>query len=292
MSELPLKNYREVGSFDLLSPPLNPLGLIDGHTLELHMSELIQSGSRHIVLDASGLESLYSDTLTILAKSHSLLQGTTSDTTASDSIGSNSQCSLGIMTASQSITESIAKSELAYLVSIYPVETDLIQASMKMMAGQMPQVYSAVFSQSHPEASETLEDLTHEHDLNVVESEANQGFAPIIEEHNFHEVTSSPSEMSISNQVASDEDADLPQITRLDATSELSVLNVEEEAFNNPSDLSNQLGSSDQLSASSDDDLDQGSVKVKSSKKIVITTLFMVAAVVAILLAAGVIPLQ
>lgn len=259
MSELPLKNYREVGSFDLLSPPLNPLGLIDGHTLELHMSELIQSGSRHIVLDASGLESLYSDTLTILAKSHSLLQGATSD-----SIGGNSQCSLGIMTASQSITESIAKSELAYLVSIYPVETDLIQASMKMMAGQMPQVYSAAFSQSHPEASETLEELTHEHDLNVVESEANQGFAPIIEEHNFHEVTSSPSEMSISNQVASDEDADLPQITRLDATSELSVLNVEEEAFNNPSDLSNQLGSSDQLSASSDDNLDQGSVKVLS----------------------------
>lgn len=283
MSELPLKNYREVGSFDLLSPPLSPLGLIDGQTLELHMNELIQSGSHHIVLDASGLESLYSDTLTILAKSHSLIQG-----------------SLGIMTASPSITESIAKSELAHLVSIYPVETDLIQASMKMMGGQMPPVYSEVLSQSNStiKSGPNSNNDSHARDLEVVESEVNQGFSPIIEEHNFHEVTASPSEMSIPNQVDSDEDSDLPQITRLDATSELSVLNVEEEAFNNPTDLSDQLNTTDQfktadqLNNPEDQPTNQNTLKTKSSKKLLFTILLMVVTVIASLLVAGVIPLK
>lgn len=208
MADLPLKNYREVGSFDLLSPPLTPIGLIDGHTLGLQIKELYESGSRHIVLDCSGLEFLYSDTLTILGQAYKILHSQSG--------------SLGLMTSSTSIAETVKKSELANLLTIYPIETDLIQASMKMMSGIMPEVESG--------------NQQHDHDLDVVEAEVNQGF---------EEMEETPTlEKEASQTPAPEAQLEAPMVStnpRHDQTAAIEVLNVVEEQFDNPQDVSQEM---------------------------------------------------
>lgn len=218
MADLPLKNYREVGSFDLLSPPLTPIGLIDGHTLGLQIKELFESGSRHIVLDCSGLEFLYSDTLTILGQAYKILHSQSG--------------SLGLMSSSQSIAETVKKSELANLLTIYPVETDLIQASMRMMSGIMPEVESG--------------NQQHDHDLEVVEAEVNQGFEAFEEEFEAIPIQAqNPAKQAESFEMIEAESQSKPSLagpsTRHDQTAAIEVLNVVEEQFDNPRDVSQEM---------------------------------------------------
>lgn len=218
MSDLSLKNYREVGLFDLLSPPLTPIGLVDGQLLGAQIKELIESGSLQIVLDCSGLDFLYSDTLTILAQAHQILQ--------------HKNGTLGIMSTSESIVNSINKSALADLMTIYPVETDLIQASMRLMSGQKPPVQSGQHQ--------------HDHDLEVVEAMNNDGF----ELMDAHAVQSSESEVIVDYEL--EKKSDLANgLQRHDQTSAIHLVaegqgvqegqEVQEEQFSNPNDLSQKL---------------------------------------------------
>ena len=220
MSDVPLKNYREVGSFDLLSPPLTPIGLVDGQILGTHIKQLVESGSRHVVLDCSGLEFLYSDTLTILAQAHQVLE--------------LHEGTLGLMTSSASIVDVVDKSALADLLTIYPVETDLIQASMMLMSGHKPPVQAR--------------DDQHVHDLEVVEVQANEGFQEIIstkkqspnnQRENFPE---KPEDKAQENQDSS-KPLELKPVKprRLDQTSEIQIISVEEEQIINPKEISSKM---------------------------------------------------
>lgn len=58
-----LKNYREVGVFDLLSAPLNPIGAFDAEQFKKDVRALLddRSDDKFVAVDLTGLDFLYSD---------------------------------------------------------------------------------------------------------------------------------------------------------------------------------------------------------------------------------------
>lgn len=58
-----LKNYREVGIFDLLSAPLNPIGAFDAEQFKKDVRALIdeKSDDKFVAVDLMGLDFVYSD---------------------------------------------------------------------------------------------------------------------------------------------------------------------------------------------------------------------------------------
>ena len=58
---LEMKNYREVGVFELLSAPLNPIGAFDAEAFKKEVGDLIKKDFRFIAVDLSAIDFLYSD---------------------------------------------------------------------------------------------------------------------------------------------------------------------------------------------------------------------------------------
>ncbi|WP_298769180.1 STAS domain-containing protein [uncultured Fibrobacter sp.] len=58
-----LKNYREVGIFDLISAPLNPIGAFDAEQFKKDVRALLdeKSDERFLAVDLMGLDFVYSD---------------------------------------------------------------------------------------------------------------------------------------------------------------------------------------------------------------------------------------
>ncbi|SHL18712.1 STAS domain-containing protein [Fibrobacter sp. UWEL] len=58
-----VKNYREVGIFDLLCAPLNPIGAFDAEQFKKDVLELLseKSDEKFLAVDLSGLDFVYSD---------------------------------------------------------------------------------------------------------------------------------------------------------------------------------------------------------------------------------------
>lgn len=58
-----LKNYREVGNFDLLSAPLNPIGAFDAERFKQQVRDLLaeKQDEKFLAVDLSGLDFVYSD---------------------------------------------------------------------------------------------------------------------------------------------------------------------------------------------------------------------------------------
>ena len=58
-----LKNYREVGIFDLLSAPLNPIGAFDAEQFKKDVRALLaeKTDEKYLAVDLSGLDFVYSD---------------------------------------------------------------------------------------------------------------------------------------------------------------------------------------------------------------------------------------
>lgn len=58
-----LKNYREVGNFDLLSAPLNPIGAFDAEQFKKDVRQLMaeKPDEKFLAVDLTGLDFVYSD---------------------------------------------------------------------------------------------------------------------------------------------------------------------------------------------------------------------------------------
>ena len=58
-----LKNYREVGIFDLMSAPLNPIGAFDAEQFKKDVRELLseKTDEKYLAVDLTGLDFVYSD---------------------------------------------------------------------------------------------------------------------------------------------------------------------------------------------------------------------------------------
>lgn len=112
-----LKNYREVGELDLMSPPLNPMGQIDAQKLRNQIDALRASGHKKIVLDLSGLRFVYSDTLNVLG-----------DTFKHDDFSTDDF--LGALTDCDEIIESLEELNQRANFNIFLRETDMMTWSL------------------------------------------------------------------------------------------------------------------------------------------------------------------
>jgi anti-anti-sigma regulatory factor len=115
MSEL--KNYREVGIFDLLSAPLNPIGAFDAEQFKNDAESLLKRKSTFIAVDLTGLDFLYSDAynaFTQLQKELSLKKG-----------------SVGILTNNKTIIDGMHRVGLDHSVLIFRAEADMMGYSIK-----------------------------------------------------------------------------------------------------------------------------------------------------------------
>ena len=115
MSEL--KNYREVGIFDLLSAPLNPIGAFDAEQFKNDAESLLKRKSTFIAVDLTGLDFLYSDAynaFTQLQKELSL-----------------KKCSIGILTNNKTIIDGLHRVGLDRSVLIFRAEADMMGYSIK-----------------------------------------------------------------------------------------------------------------------------------------------------------------
>lgn len=121
-----LSNSRAVGSFDLLSPPLTPIGLIDAQKLLQAVKESVRTGSRHIVVDCSGLSFLYSDTLNVLGQMGKTLK--------------NHGGSLGILSSNPSIIKAISAPALQDILNHFSEEHEMLQASVHLMSAASAEV--------------------------------------------------------------------------------------------------------------------------------------------------------
>jgi hypothetical protein len=112
-----LKNYREVGELDLMSPPLNPMGQIDAQKLRNQIDLLRGNGHKKLVLDLSGLRFIYSDTLNVLG-----------DTFKHDDFSNNDF--LGALTDCDEIIESLGELNQRANFNIFVRETDMMTWSL------------------------------------------------------------------------------------------------------------------------------------------------------------------
>ena len=72
-----LKNYREVGIFDLLSAPLNPIGAFDAEQFKKDARQLIDDNpdDKFVAVDLMGLDFVYSDAYNAFVQFQSELSG-------------------------------------------------------------------------------------------------------------------------------------------------------------------------------------------------------------------------
>lgn len=61
-----LKNFREVGDFDLLSPTMNSNGIFDSALLRNALSDRQKAGCRHIGLELNGIQGLSQEVMEVL----------------------------------------------------------------------------------------------------------------------------------------------------------------------------------------------------------------------------------
>lgn len=104
-------NYREVGQFHVLNAPRNPIGAFDAERFKNISMTLITQGTRHLILDLSELDFLYSDAFNafmVIQGEFNLCQG-----------------SFGMITNDETVLHTLNTAGISNKMPIYANETDL-----------------------------------------------------------------------------------------------------------------------------------------------------------------------
>lgn len=112
-----LKNYREVGKFDVLEAPRNPIGAFASEQFKNEALELVEKGTKHLVVNLGDLDFLYSDALNAFSTVHQKL---------SDNGGS-----LGVLAIDELAVKSIEQARLDSIIKIYRNEAEMLTALVR-----------------------------------------------------------------------------------------------------------------------------------------------------------------
>lgn len=112
-----LKNYREVGVFDLLSAPLNPIGAFDAERFKVDVRALIDKKSNYIAVDLTGIDFLYSDAYNALMLFQKELAATGGV--------------IGLLTNNKIIMDGLHRAGLDKKVKLFNAESALMDYSTK-----------------------------------------------------------------------------------------------------------------------------------------------------------------
>lgn len=145
-----LKNYREVGVFDLLSAPLNPIGAFDAEQFKKDARALIDANpdDKFVAVDLMGLDFVYSDAYNaFLQFQHEL---------------SSKGGMLALLSNSNTIMDGLRKAGLDRKLKVFAFEAEMMSFSLHSQAPhEAPASESAapVEESSAPVASQNVRSL-------------------------------------------------------------------------------------------------------------------------------------
>jgi len=143
-----LKNYREVGVFDLLSAPLNPIGAFDAEQFKKDVRTLIDShpDDKFVAVDLMGLDFVYSDAYNaFLQFQHEL---------------SNKGGMLALLSNSATIMDGLKKAGLDRKLKVFAFEAEMMSFSLHSQApAEEPAAAPAPEESVAPVASQNVRSL-------------------------------------------------------------------------------------------------------------------------------------
>ena len=121
-----LKNYREVGIFDLISAPLNPIGAFDAEQFKKDVRELLaeKSDEQFLAVDLTGLDFVYSDAYNAFIQFQQEMQ---------DRGGM-----FAVLTNNSVIVDGLKKAGLDKSIRVFAFEADLMSFSLHAQAPEKP----------------------------------------------------------------------------------------------------------------------------------------------------------
>ena len=113
-----LKNYREVGIFDLLSAPLNPIGAFDAEQFKKDARQLIDDNpdDKFVAVDLTGLDFVYSDAYNAFVQFQSELSGKGG--------------MLALLSNSATIADGLKKAGLDRSLKVFAAEAEMMSFSL------------------------------------------------------------------------------------------------------------------------------------------------------------------
>lgn len=111
-----LKNYREVGKFDVMEAPRNPIGAFDAEQFKTEAMKMIEAGTLALVVDLGDLDFLYSDAFNAFSLIHQKLIAR--------------QGSLGILASDDLAVKSLLQAGVDRYVEVYRSESALMAVSL------------------------------------------------------------------------------------------------------------------------------------------------------------------
>jgi len=111
-----LKNYREVGLFDVLIAPISPLTTFDAERFKTEALQLLAGNTTNLVVDLAGLDFLYSDAYNAFM----LIQAKVAEKNGV----------FGILTSNEIIIKGLQQAGLDRLVHVFEREADIMGYSL------------------------------------------------------------------------------------------------------------------------------------------------------------------
>ena len=121
-----LKNYREVGIFDLLSAPLNPIGAFDAEQFKKDVRALLaeKTDEKYLAVDLSGLDFVYSDAYNAFIQFQQEMD--------------DRKGIFAILTNNQTILDGLKKAGLDKNMKVFAYEADMMSFSLQASAPSAP----------------------------------------------------------------------------------------------------------------------------------------------------------
>jgi anti-anti-sigma regulatory factor len=117
-----LKNYREVGIFDLISAPLNPIGAFDAEQFKKDVRELLaeKKDEQFLAVDLTGLDFVYSDAYNAFIQFQQEME---------DRHGL-----FAVLTNNSTIVDGLRKAGLDKNIRVFALEADMMSFSLHAQA--------------------------------------------------------------------------------------------------------------------------------------------------------------
>ena len=139
-----LKNYREVGIFDLMSAPLNPIGAFDAEQFKKDVRALLadKKDEQFLAVDLTGLDFVYSDAYNAFIQFQQEMD---------DRNGL-----FAVLTNNQTIIDGLKKVGLDKNIKVFSYESDMMSFSLHAQAPEKTEDVAAAEEPAHPVASQNM----------------------------------------------------------------------------------------------------------------------------------------
>lgn len=147
-----LKNYREVGIFDLLSAPLNPIGAFDAEQFKKDVQALLteKNDEKFLAVDLTGLDFVYSDAYNAFIQFQQEM--------------ANRGGMFAVLSNNKIIVDGLKKAGLDKSIRVFAFEADMMSFSLQSQSSEKAEEPAEQDAQpapvasqntSHPESSRT-----------------------------------------------------------------------------------------------------------------------------------------